>query len=112
MIQDFIIIDKEIVLKDVLFKAIESNGYSESNDWALFRIGEDKELLVNYDISLLGVIDEEDEGYWTPPSCELVLTSMDIYIDSIFINDEEVNLDYFSDDSLEKLRKTIMDLYY
>jgi hypothetical protein len=111
MMKNLEIIDKEIVCDDAIFENIENNGYYESNDWVLFKIDDNRELLVNYIVSLSGTVDIDNGDYWTPPSSDITISNVDLNFESIFIDEEEIDINYFSDNYLKELKSIILDFY-
>lgn len=52
-----------------------------------------KDVTVNYEVYVEGTIDEEVADYWTPSSCDVELTNVDVTINEVYIDGELVNLD-------------------
>jgi hypothetical protein len=47
---------------------------------------------VNYEVSVSGSIFEDSGDYWTPPSCDVDVDDVDIYVTDVYINEDEVEL--------------------
>jgi hypothetical protein len=47
---------------------------------------------VNYKLSVSASIYEDRGDYWTPPSCEVDIDDVDVSIDSVYIDEYEVEL--------------------
>jgi hypothetical protein len=63
-----------------------------------------KDVTLNYEVYVEGTIDEESGDYWTPGSCDVELTDVDVTINEVFIDGELVKLD---NEVLSKIEKLI-----
>jgi hypothetical protein len=64
-----------------------------------------KDVTVNYEVYVEGTIDEEVADYWTPSSCDVELTCIDVTVNEVYIDGELVNLnkeDFFKVETLLK----------
>jgi len=64
-----------------------------------------KDVTVNYEVYVEGTIDEEVADYWTPSSCDVELTYLDVTINEVYIDGDLVNLDNKDLSKIELLLK-------
>jgi hypothetical protein len=65
----------------------------------------DKEIIVNYELYVSGSINEESGDYWTPGSCEVDVTEVDVTISEVFIDGLLTDLQSQELEVIEKLIK-------
>jgi len=91
--QNLVLVDGDFVKSNDLADLIYENDGSYSNDcqYMTFKFG-DITIDVNYEMSVSGSINEDSGDYWTPPSCDIDIDDVDIYITDVLINEDEVEL--------------------
>ncbi len=77
-------------LADMIY---ENEGSFTQNEQSISFDVDGKDVTVNYEVYVEGSIDEEVGDYWTPSSCDVELTNIDVTINEVFIDGELVNLD-------------------
>ena len=77
-------------LTDMIY---ENEGSFTQKDQSMSFDVDGKDVTVNYEVYVEGTIDEEVGDYWTPGSCDVELTNVDVTINEVFINGELVDLD-------------------
>lgn len=77
-------------LTDMIY---ENEGSFTQNDQSMSFDVDGKDVTVNYEIYVEGNIDEEVADHWTPSSCDVELTYLDVTIKEVFIDGELVDLD-------------------
>lgn len=84
-------------------KLYENEGsFTETNQVITFE-DNDKELTINFEVYVDGIIDEDPGDYWTPPSCEVEVTETEVTIEEIFVDGELIKLDNEVFSKLEKI---------
>lgn len=92
-----------ITNKDFSELLVENEGSFSKDDQVIsFVTPEGMELVVNYDITVNGLITEEKGDYWTPSSTDVDVNDIDISIKSFYEDGvgEEIEL---TNDMLESL---------
>lgn len=64
------------------------------------------EVVVDFELSICGSVHYDRGDYWTPPSSEVEVSSVDITITSLYIDEWEVELNSGLKKTLEKVVKT------
>jgi hypothetical protein len=77
-------------LSDMLY---ENEGSFTQKDQSMSFDVDGKDITINYEVYVEGTIDEDNGDYWTPPSCDVELTDVDVTINEVFIDGELVSLD-------------------
>ncbi len=88
-------------LTDMIY---ENEGSFTQKDQSMSFDVDGKDVTVNYEVYVEGTIDEEVGDYWTPGSCDVELTDVDVTINEVFIDGELVKLD---NEVLSKIEKLI-----
>ena len=91
--KNLFLVDGDFVKSNDFADAIYENDGSYSNDfqYMTFKCGDIK-IDVNYEISVSGSVCEDSGDYWTPPSCDVDIDDVDIYVTDVYINEDEVEL--------------------
>jgi len=91
--QNLVLVDGDFVKSNDFADAIYESDGSYSNDcqYMTFKCG-DITIDVNYEISVSGSVCEDSGDYWTPPSCDVDIDDVDIYVTDVYINEDEVEL--------------------
>ena len=85
-------------------KLYENEGsFTETNQVITFE-DNDKELTINFEVYVDGIIDEDPGDYWTPPSCEVEVRTTEITINDVILDGELIQVD---NDFISKLEKLI-----
>ena len=71
----------------------ENEGSFTQKDQSMSFDVDGEDVTVNYEVYVEGTIDEEVADYWTPSSCDVELTDVDVTINEVFIDGELVDLD-------------------
>lgn len=71
----------------------ENEGYFTQKDQSMSFDVDGKDVIVNYEIYIEGDINEESGDYFTPSSCDVQLTDVDVTINEVLIDGQLVNLD-------------------
>jgi hypothetical protein len=77
-------------LSDMLYE--NEGSFTEKNQTMSFDV-DGKDVTINYEVYVEGTIEEESGDYWTPGSCDVELTGVDVTINQVFIDGELVSLD-------------------
>ena len=87
-------IDGDFLTTESLTDMIYENegSFTQKNQFMSFDV-DGKDVTVNYEVYVEGTIEEESGDYWTPGSCDVELTDVDVTINEVFIDGELVSLD-------------------
>ena len=87
-------IDGDFLTTESLADMIYENegSFTQKNQFMSFDV-DGKDVTVNYEVYVEGTIEEESGDYWTPGSCDVELTDVDVTINEVFIDGELVSLD-------------------
>jgi hypothetical protein len=77
-------------LADMIY---ENEGSFTQKDQSMSFDVDGKDVTVNYEVYVEGTIEEESGDYWTPGSCDVELTDVDVTINEVFIDGVLVDLD-------------------
>jgi hypothetical protein len=77
-------------LSDMLYE--NEGSFTQKDQYMSFDI-DGKDVTINYEVYVEGTIDEDNGDYWTPPSCDVELTDVDVTINEVFIDGVLVSLD-------------------
>ena len=100
------LIDGDFVKSDNFSEMIYENDGSYHNDCQYMTFDcNGLKIDVNYEIGISGSISEDSGDYWTPPSCDVDVDDVDIYVTNVYINEDDVELT----PELKTLFKNIVD---
>lgn len=91
---------------DFADKICEVGSFTVTDQWMSFECNE-AYINVNYIISVSGSLSYDNGDYWTPPSHDVDIDSVDISITSVTIDDYLVELN----DELEKIFQNLVQKY-
>jgi hypothetical protein len=77
-------------LTDMIYE--NEGSFTQKNQSMSFDV-DGKDVTINYEVYVEGTIEEESGDYWTPSSCDVELTNIDVTINEVFIDGELVSLD-------------------
>lgn len=103
--------DYQIASEDKISESLSDSNFLVSSDWVSFNLKDDSILTVEFIVEIHGHLVEEKGDYFTPPTSDLIIHSIDIYFKKIFIDDIEIELKDFNDESLDNLKHLIINLY-
>lgn len=95
--QNLKVSDKDIISNDYFADLILENEGSFTKDGQIIwfksdDLGEDVEVSVEYEIYVSGSVDYDPGDYWTPPYTDVDINDIDIEINSVCIDDIELEL--------------------
>lgn len=70
---------------------ISDNGSLNEDQWLAFDCN-GIEFVVNYKLSVSASIYEDRGDYWTAPSCDVEIDNVNVFIDSVYVDEYEVAL--------------------
>lgn len=102
---EFKVVDGEYLKESDLIDSIYEDGSVSSDDqWIEFDCNGVK-IQVNFSIYASGKVYEDRGDYWTPPSCDVDITDIDITITEVMVDECETELSDEFKSILEKLVK-------
>lgn len=86
------LIDRSFIKSEDWFDIIfEDGGFTAKNQYITFNSNEN-ELVVDFDLSVSGKVTHDRGDYWNPPFTDVEVSSIDVDILTVYINDWELEL--------------------
>ena len=76
---------------DIADKVYEDGSFTLDDQWMSFDCN-GISIVVDYEISVSGSSSYDSGDYWTPPSCDIDIDSVDISVTAVNIDEYEVEL--------------------
>lgn len=104
-LNDLVIKDKEIVTDwEELICEDEDECFTRDDQYILFDMN-GIEVCVNFELTVRGRVTSDAGDYWTPPSCDVDIVDVDIYLTGFSIDDYDVVLDRELSKKIESIVK-------
>lgn len=104
-LNDLVIKDKEIVTDwEELICEDEDECFTRDDQYIIFDMN-GIEVCVNFELTVQGRVTSDAGDYWTPPSCDVDIVDVDIYLTGFLIDDYDVVLDKELSKKIESIVK-------
>ena len=104
-LNDLVIKEKEVVSDwEELICEDEDEYFTRDDQYILFDMN-GIEVSVNFELTVRGRVYSDPGDYWTPPSCDVDIVSVEVDVSDLFIDDYDVLLDRELTKTMESLVK-------